>query len=40
MMAIGDNLNDLELLKKVRYGIAIGNAKPTLKQIAYATTSN
>lgn len=39
--AFGDSYNDYEMLKAVKYGIAMGNAVPKIKEIAYAiTTSN
>jgi 5-amino-6-(5-phospho-D-ribitylamino)uracil phosphatase len=40
-MAIGDNLNDLELLTAAGVGVAMGNAKPEVQAIArYSTASN
>lgn len=33
-MAFGDSLNDLEMLKVVGVGVAMGNAKPQLKAVA------
>ena len=33
-MAFGDSLNDLEMLRTVGVGVAMGNAKPQLKAIA------
>ena len=40
-MAIGDNLNDLELLMAAGVGVAMGNAKPEVQAIArYVTASN
>lgn len=39
--AFGDGLNDIDLLKACDYRIAMGNAKPELKEIAtYITTNN
>lgn len=38
VMAFGDNYNDLEMLKEVKFGIAVGNSVPELKNIAYAVT--
>lgn len=38
-MAFGDGLNDIEMLSYVGFGVAMGNAHPTLKEIAkYVTT--
>ncbi|HWI49900.1 MAG TPA: HAD hydrolase family protein, partial [Rummeliibacillus sp.] len=37
-MAIGDSNNDLSMLKKVGYSIAMGNAKDEIKEICTATT--
>ena len=34
VMAIGDNFNDLEMLKYAGLGIAMGNAHPTIQSIA------
>ena len=39
IMTIGDNLNDLDMIAKVKYGIAVGNAKTELKQVAYDVTA-
>jgi Cof subfamily protein (haloacid dehalogenase superfamily) len=40
-MAIGDNLNDLELLAAAGVGVAMGNARPEVQAIArYVTASN
>lgn len=33
-MAFGDSLNDLEMLRTVGVGVAMGNAKPQLKAVA------
>lgn len=38
-MAIGDNLNDLDLLSAAGLGVAMGNARPELKAVAGAVTS-
>lgn len=35
-MAFGDGDNDIEMLKSVKYGIAMGNSVEALKEIAYA----
>lgn len=34
IMAIGDNMNDLEMLQTAGYGVAVANAHPDLKQAA------
>ena len=40
-MAIGDNLNDLEILEAAGIGVAMGNAVPAVRAAArYATASN
>ena len=40
-MAIGDNLNDLEMIRYAGLGVAIGNARQEVKDAANAvTTSN
>ena len=38
ILAIGDNLNDLSLVKNVGIGVAVENAYPELKQVAKFTT--
>jgi len=38
VMAFGDNHNDDELIRTVGYGVAVGNATPTLKSIAKYTS--
>jgi len=38
VMAFGDSYNDLELLKDVKFGIAVGNGVPAIKEISYAVT--
>lgn len=38
MMAFGDAENDLEMIKTVKYGIAMGNAMDSLKEAAYDIT--
>lgn len=38
--AFGDGLNDIEMLKAVKYGIAMGNAASSVKQIAYELTDD
>jgi len=41
VMAIGDNLNDLEMILKAGFGVAMGNAIPELKEKAnWVTASN
>lgn len=40
ILAVGDNLNDLSLLKNAGVGIAVNNAYSELKQIANYTTKN
>jgi len=40
-MAIGDNLNDIDLLKSSGIGVAVANAYEPVKKVAsYTTTSN
>lgn len=39
ILAIGDNLNDLDMVEKAGIGIALNNAYPTLKQVANYTTT-
>ena len=34
-MAFGDQMNDYELLKNVKYSFAMKNAIPSIKEIAY-----
>lgn len=39
--AVGDNLNDLSMIKAAGYGVAVGNASPALKEQAkYITVTN
>ncbi|MDR2245058.1 MAG: Cof-type HAD-IIB family hydrolase [Treponema sp.] len=38
IMAIGDNYNDMEMIKSVGYGVAMGNGVDVLKQAAAAVT--
>lgn len=41
MLAIGDNLNDLDMVEQAGIGVAVGNAYSELKQVAnYTTTRN
>ncbi len=40
-MAIGDSLNDLEMIRYAGIGVAMGNARPEVKEEAdYITASN
>ena len=38
MMAFGDAENDMEMIKTVKYGIAMGNAMESLKKAAWDVT--
>ncbi len=40
MLALGDNLNDLEMIKHSGIGVAIGNSYEDLKKVASYTTQN
>ena len=40
VMAVGDNLNDLDMIKNSGFGIAVANAYDELKQVAKYTTKN
>jgi Cof subfamily protein (haloacid dehalogenase superfamily) len=40
VMAFGDNHNDFELLRDVKFGIAVGNSIQRLKDVAYAVTGS
>ncbi|MDA8229298.1 MAG: Cof-type HAD-IIB family hydrolase [Desulfitobacterium hafniense] len=40
VMAIGDSLNDIEMVKFAGLGVAMGNARPELKQVADVITSS
>ncbi len=41
VIAVGDNLNDLEMIRAAGLGVAMGNAPPELKaQAAYVTATN
>jgi hydroxymethylpyrimidine pyrophosphatase-like HAD family hydrolase len=40
VMAIGDNWNDTELLRRVAYGVAMGNAPEEVRQAADAVTAS
>ena len=37
--AYGDGMNDLEMIQYVKYGIAMGNAKAKLKEVAFDVTN-
>lgn len=39
-MAFGDNYNDVEMIKGVGMGIAVGNAKPEVLEIAHMVTTS
>jgi hydroxymethylpyrimidine pyrophosphatase-like HAD family hydrolase len=39
-MAIGDNLNDLDMIKNSGVGVAVANAYDELKNVAKYTTLN
>ena len=40
-MALGDNLNDVSMLERVGYSVAMDNAAPEVKTVAkYVTDSN
>lgn len=40
LMAFGDDLNDIDMFKSVKYGICMGNGKDEAKHYAYYVTSN
>ena len=40
VMTIGDNINDLEMVKSFGVGVAVANAYDEIKQVAKYTTSN
>ena len=41
VMALGDNLNDVSMLERVGYSVAMDNAAPEVKTVAkYVTDSN
>jgi Cof subfamily protein (haloacid dehalogenase superfamily) len=40
IMAIGDNYNDMEMIKSVGYGVAMGNGVNVLKQAAVSVTDS
>lgn len=39
-MAFGDGGNDMEMLKHVRYGVAMGNARDEVKKVAHYVTQS
>lgn len=40
VMAVGDNLNDLQLIQSAGLGVAMGNADPVLKKVADVVTDH
>jgi hypothetical protein len=40
VMAIGDNINDLEMLQQVGWGVAMGQASDLIKEAAHAVTAS
>ena len=40
VMAIGDNLNDLSMLEKVGYPVAMENGAEEVKKMKYVTDTN
>lgn len=40
VMAFGDNYNDIEMIKSCGYGIAVANARPEVKSVAWSETIN
>lgn len=40
VMSFGDNYNDLQLIKEVKFGIAVENSVPELKSVAYEITKS
>jgi hydroxymethylpyrimidine pyrophosphatase-like HAD family hydrolase len=41
IMAIGDSLNDIEMIQYAGIGVAMGNARPEVKKVAdYITATN
>lgn len=40
VMAFGDAENDIEMIRRCGYGIAMGNAMPAVKKVAFATTDS
>ncbi|WP_179394764.1 Cof-type HAD-IIB family hydrolase [Lacticaseibacillus absianus] len=39
VMTVGDNLNDASMIAMAKYGVAMGNAIPQIKQMAWMTTA-
>ena len=39
-MALGDNLNDVSMLERVGYPVAVENAMPEVKAAKYVTDTN
>ena len=39
-MAIGDNANDIEMIRSAGLGVAMGNASPQVKEIADLVVRN
>ena len=39
-MALGDDIADIEMFNEVKYGVAVGNAKQELKDLAYLVTDH
>ncbi|MFX4057604.1 MAG: Cof-type HAD-IIB family hydrolase [Spiroplasma sp. hy2] len=39
IMCFGDQMNDYEMIKNSKYGIALANATPQLKEVAFAVTA-
>jgi len=40
VMAFGDGVNDIEMLRGIGYGVAMGNANPRVKEVAKEVTSD
>lgn len=40
VIAFGDGMNDLEMIQGVKHGIAMGNAHPEVKNVAYMITDS
>ncbi len=40
VLAIGDSLNDIPMIQKAGVGVAVGNARPQVKQVADAVVSS
>jgi hydroxymethylpyrimidine pyrophosphatase-like HAD family hydrolase len=39
-VAVGDEMNDLEILREVGFGIAMGQAQPALKAVSRAVVAS